>query len=79
MLIVPVVSSGDEDQPGAVVASAESLLPAEAVAEIEAGLRALNATGASEQVNRLVVKLAAGGQRADDRPGQARATSGPPI
>ena len=52
---VPVVSSGDEDQPGAVVASAESLLPAEAVAEIEAGLRALTATGASEQVHRLVV------------------------
>ncbi|MBV8860872.1 MAG: leucyl aminopeptidase, partial [Mycobacterium sp.] len=55
VLIVPVVSSGDEDQPGAAVAAAEPFLPKEAVAEIEAGLRALNATGASEQVNRLVV------------------------
>src|SRR6202048_2682332 len=56
VLIVPVVSSGDEDQPGTLAASTESLLPAEAVAEIEAGLRALTVTGASEQVNRLVVK-----------------------
>ena len=59
VLIVPVVSSGPEgteDQPGAVVAAADPQLPAEAVAEIESGLRALNATGASEQVNRLVVK-----------------------
>jgi leucyl aminopeptidase len=61
VLIVPVVSSGPEgteDQPGAAdisVAAAEPFLPVEAVAEIEAGLRALNATGASEQVNRLVV------------------------
>ena len=31
-------------------------MPTEAIAEIEEGLRALNATGASEQVNRLVVK-----------------------
>ncbi len=58
MLIVPVVSTGPEgteDQPGAAVV-AEPFLPKDAVAEIEAGLRALNATGASEQVNRLVVK-----------------------
>ncbi|UQX09507.1 leucyl aminopeptidase [Candidatus Mycobacterium methanotrophicum] len=55
VLIVPVVSCGDEDQPGALVAAGEPFLPAEAVAEIEAGLRALAATGASEQVNRLVI------------------------
>jgi leucyl aminopeptidase len=62
VLIVPVVPSGPEgteDQPGAAevsVAAAEPFLPPDAVAEIEAGLLALNATGASEQVNRLVVK-----------------------
>jgi leucyl aminopeptidase len=55
VLIVPVVSSGDEDQPGAAVLAAEPFLPSDAVAEIEAGLLALNATGAVEQVNRLVV------------------------
>jgi leucyl aminopeptidase len=55
VLLVPVVSTGDEDKPGAVVAAAEPFLPAEAVAEIEAGLRALDATGASEQVHRLVI------------------------
>ncbi len=55
VLLVPVVSTGDEDKPGAVVAAAEPFLPAEAVAEIEAGLRALDATGGSEQVQRLVV------------------------
>lgn len=55
VLIVPVVSTGDEDSPGAVVAPAESLLPADAVAEIEAALRALEATGGAEQVHRLVV------------------------
>jgi leucyl aminopeptidase len=55
VLIVPVVSAGDDDQPGAVVAAAGPFLPAEAVAEIEAGLRALDATGGSEQVNRLPV------------------------
>ena len=55
VLVVPVVSTGDEDKPGAVVASAEPFLPAEAAAEIESGLRALDATGASEQVHRLVV------------------------
>jgi leucyl aminopeptidase len=55
VLIVPVVSTGDEDRPGAVVASAEPFLAADAVAEIETGLRALEATGGSEQVHRLVV------------------------
>src|SRR5262249_10408684 len=55
VLVVPVVSTGEEDRPGAAVASAEPLLPAAAVAEIEAGLRALEATGGSEQVHRLVV------------------------
>jgi leucyl aminopeptidase len=55
VLLVPVVSTGDEDRPGATVAFAEPFLSADAVAEIEAGLRALDATGASEQVHRLVV------------------------
>jgi leucyl aminopeptidase len=58
VLLVPVVSTGDEDKPGAVSvlrAAAEPFLSAEAVAEIEAGLRALEATGGSEQANRLVV------------------------
>jgi len=55
VLLVPVVSTGAEDKPGAVVASADPFLPADAVAEIEAGLRALDATGGSEQVHRLVV------------------------
>ncbi|MCV7401058.1 leucyl aminopeptidase [Mycobacterium fragae] len=54
-LIVPVVTSGDEDQPGAVVTAAEPFLDAEAVAEIEDGLRALDAKGGSEQTNRLLV------------------------
>src|SRR5271154_6868896 len=59
VLIVPVVSSGPEDvndEPGAAVAAAEPFLPKDAVTEIEEGLRALNATGAVEQVHRLVVK-----------------------
>ena len=55
VLLVPVISTGDEDKPSAVVAAAEPFLPAEAVAEIESGLRALDATGGSEQVHRLVV------------------------
>jgi leucyl aminopeptidase len=55
VLIIPVVSSGDDDTPGAAVIAAEPFLPSEAIAEIESGLRALNATGASEQLNRLVV------------------------
>ena len=55
VLIVPVVSTGEEDKPGAAVAAAEPLLSSEAVAEIESGLRALEATGGAEQVHRLVV------------------------
>ncbi|WP_125079862.1 leucyl aminopeptidase [Mycobacterium sp. P7213] len=55
VLIVPVVSAGDESESTASVATTEPALPAEAVAEIEAGLRALGAKGGSEQVHRLVV------------------------
>ena len=59
VLVVPVVSTGDsdesDDRPGAVVAAAEPFLSADAIAEIEAGLRALEATGGNEQVLRLVV------------------------
>jgi leucyl aminopeptidase len=55
VLVVPVVSTGDEDKPGVSVAAAEPFLTAEAVAGIEAGLKALEATGASEQVHRLVL------------------------
>lgn len=54
VLIVPVVSAGEESEP-AVIAATEPALPTEAVNEIEAGLRALNAKGGSEQVSRLVV------------------------
>ncbi|WP_428338387.1 leucyl aminopeptidase [Mycobacterium sp.] len=59
VLIVPVVSSGPEDvndEPGAVVAAADAFLTKESVTEIEDGLRALHATGAAEQVHRLVMK-----------------------
>ncbi len=55
LLLVPVVSTGNEEKPGAVVAAAAPFLPAEAVADIESGLRALDATGGSEQIHRLVV------------------------
>jgi leucyl aminopeptidase len=55
VLLVPVVSAGDDDRPGAVVAAAEPFLTAESVAEIEAALKALDATGGSEQVHRLLV------------------------
>ena len=56
VLVVPVVSTGSiDEQPGAVVVGAEPFLPDDAVAEIETGLRALAATGSSEQVHRLVV------------------------
>ncbi len=54
VLIVPVVSTGEEDKPGAAVAAAEPFLSSDAVAEIESGLRALEATGSAEQVHRLV-------------------------
>ncbi|HEX7323108.1 MAG TPA: leucyl aminopeptidase [Mycobacterium sp.] len=53
VLIVPVVSGADENA-GATVA-AEAALPADAVTEIEAALRAVDAGGAAEQVNRLAV------------------------
>jgi leucyl aminopeptidase len=55
VLLVPVVSTGDEDKPGAVVTAAGAFLSDEAIAEIQDGLRALEATGGSEQVHRLVV------------------------
>ncbi|OBB87094.1 leucyl aminopeptidase [Mycobacterium colombiense] len=55
VLIVPVVSTGEEDKPGAAVTAAEPFLSFDAVAEIESGLRALEATGGAEQVHRLVV------------------------
>ncbi len=52
VLIVPVVSGADDADPATVAAGA---LPAdEAVAEINAALRTLNAKGTGEQVNRLV-------------------------
>ncbi|HEU4363530.1 MAG TPA: leucyl aminopeptidase [Mycobacterium sp.] len=53
VLIVPVVSGADDEAP-ATVAPPGALLPADAVAEINAGLRALNAKASSEQVTRLV-------------------------
>ncbi|WIM89228.1 leucyl aminopeptidase [Candidatus Mycobacterium wuenschmannii] len=59
VLIVPVVSSGPEDvndEPGAATAGADGFLPKDAITEIEDALKALNATGAVEQVHRLVVK-----------------------
>ncbi len=55
VLLVPVVSTGDEDRPGAVVLSAEPFLSSDAIDEIEADLIALEATGASDQIHRLVV------------------------
>ncbi|MEB3063579.1 MULTISPECIES: leucyl aminopeptidase [Mycolicibacter] len=55
VLIVPVVSTGDDTEAGATIATTEPALPAEAIAEIESGLRALGAKGGSEQVHRLVV------------------------
>jgi leucyl aminopeptidase len=51
VLIVPVVG-GQDDAP--TVAATEPALPSDAVTEIEAGLRALDAKGGSEQVHRLV-------------------------
>ncbi|OBK96826.1 leucyl aminopeptidase [Mycobacterium sp. 1165178.9] len=55
VLIVPVVSTGEDDKPGAAVAATQPFLSSGAVAEIESGLRALEATGGAEQVHRLVV------------------------
>ena len=79
VLVVPVgVTGSDDEQPGAAVVGAEPFLPDDAVAEIEAGLRALAATGSSEQVHRLVVSslpvasvLAVGlGKRRDEWPAE---------
>jgi leucyl aminopeptidase len=53
VLIVPVISTGDES--GALVGLTEPALPADAIAEIEAGLAAVGAKGGVEQVTRLVV------------------------
>ncbi|MEO8814924.1 MAG: leucyl aminopeptidase [Mycobacterium sp.] len=57
VLIVPVVSAdtGSATESGVLVTATEPALPAEVVAEIETGLRALNANGGTEQVHRLVV------------------------
>ncbi|OBH58029.1 leucyl aminopeptidase [Mycobacterium sp. E2479] len=54
VLIVPVISTGEDDKPGAAVVAAEPFLSSGAVAEIDSGLRALEATGSAEQVHRLV-------------------------
>ena len=51
VLIIPVIS--DDDTPK--VLAAEPYLDADAVGEIEAGLRALGATGGTDQLHRLVV------------------------
>jgi leucyl aminopeptidase len=53
VLIVPVVSSGDDDGSATVVAN--PYLDAEAVGEIQVALAALSAKGGSEQVTRVVV------------------------
>ncbi len=53
VLIVPVVSAGDDDPGAAVVPN--SYLDAEAVGEIERALEAVGAKGGTEQVTRLVV------------------------
>ncbi|MCV7412813.1 aminopeptidase [Mycobacterium florentinum] len=55
VLVVPVVSTGDDERPGASVVAVEAFLSEETVAEILTGLRALEATGGTEQVHRLVV------------------------
>jgi leucyl aminopeptidase len=52
VLIVPVISSQDEDATATVVAN--PFLDAEAVGEIEVGLKALGAKGGNEQVTRVV-------------------------
>jgi leucyl aminopeptidase len=53
VLIVPVVSTDDR----ATVLAAEPYLSGDAVAAIEDGLRALGATGAAEQVQRVAVPM----------------------
>lgn len=52
VLIVPMVSGGDDDAKATVVAS--PFLDAEAVGEIEVALESLGAKGGSEQVTRVV-------------------------
>nr|WP_238994588.1 leucyl aminopeptidase [Mycolicibacterium chubuense] len=53
VLVVPVVSSGDDDGRATVVAN--PYLDAEAVGEIEVALEALGAKGGSEQLTRVLV------------------------
>jgi leucyl aminopeptidase len=55
VLIVPVVNGNDDDHAAPSVLDAEPYLGADAVAEIESGLRALGATGGEGQVHRLVI------------------------
>jgi leucyl aminopeptidase len=52
VLVVPVVSGGDDDAKATVVAN--PFLDAEAVGEIEAALESLGAKGGSDQVTRVV-------------------------
>ena len=70
VLIVPVVSTGDDDRPGAVVAAAEPFLSADAVGRDRG--RPAGAGGHRRQRAGAPAggAVAAGGQRADDRPGQ---------
>jgi leucyl aminopeptidase len=74
VLIVPVVSSDPGDPKRSVSVVASPFLDAQAVAEIEAGLTALGAKGAADQLTRLVVgslpvasvlAVGLGGARAD--------------
>ncbi len=55
VLIVPVVDAPDGDSAGPSVLAAEPYLGADAIGEIESGLRALGATGGDGQLNRLVI------------------------
>jgi leucyl aminopeptidase len=55
VLIVPVVNGSDDDNAGPSALAAEPYLGADAVAEIEAGLKAFGATGGEGQLNRLVI------------------------
>ena len=55
VLIVPVVSGGQDDQAGPNVVASDPYLDADAVAEIEGGLKTLNANGGAEQLHRLAV------------------------
>jgi leucyl aminopeptidase len=55
VLIVPVVSGSQNGEDGPTVLPAGEYLDADAVGEIESGLRALGATGGAEQLHRLVI------------------------